>query len=460
MSGARTGQRADGAASDDVDGVSRRSFLGHSLRIVAGLSFLPSLLEGCGGRGATTSASKRKVVVFVQENHTTDNYFASMAPFGADVETGWPAGLNGGGSSPVNVAALPQDQTGAVDNSRLSYYYWLKARLTGALAASHVQYDATKLLPFYDYLAKTGTFFANHFTAFGADSTPNHMVILGGQATVLQNPSGKPPSWDLPSLPQLAQDSGRSWKGYAGKNLFPFLFYQSLAGAAQIVSSDQFANDARAGMLADLSLVFHDPPYDEHPPADITLGHDKIWQYVTAAVAGGEWAHTVFLLTWDDWGGFDDHVLTPVLEYTADNVQVAGGPRVPLLMFGGPVKGGIDWRWCSHAAIPKTVMQILGLPPLGVPRADNDPGLADRLDWTKLTPPPPAFGTTVVAPSPPANTSTVTIPPYPTRPPQPLAPVILRGGKTLPAPNDAPVPSQPMPPTSSDPSRNPALLGG
>ena len=34
----------------------------------------------------------------------------------------------------------------------------------------------------------------------------------------------------------------------------------------------------------------------------------------------------------DDWGGHDDHVKTPVLEYTPDNVQLALGPRVPLLV--------------------------------------------------------------------------------------------------------------------------------
>jgi hypothetical protein len=38
-------------------------------------------------------------------------------------------------------------------------------------------------------------------------------------------------------------------------------------------------------------------------------------------------------------------VKTPVLEYTPDNVQLALGPRVPLLMFGGQVKPGIDSRW-------------------------------------------------------------------------------------------------------------------
>jgi len=52
----------------------------------------------------------------------------------------------------------------------------------------------------------------------------------------------------------------------------------------------------------------------------------------------------VFLLSWDDWGGYDDHVVTPNLEPTPAGVQLAYGPRVPLLMFGGPVTAGIDSR--------------------------------------------------------------------------------------------------------------------
>jgi len=51
-------------------------------------------------------------------------------------------------------------------------------------------------------------------------------------------------------------------------------------------------------------------------------------------VKAGQWDDTVVLLTWDDWGGWDDHVATPNVEHTPDGVQLAYGPRVPLLMFG------------------------------------------------------------------------------------------------------------------------------
>ena len=117
------------------------------------------------------------------------------------------------------------------------------------------------------------------------------------------------------------------------------------------------------------------------------------------------------MLIWDDWGGFDDHVTTPVIEYTSANFQLAYGPRVPLLMFGGHVKSGIDSRWCGHASIAKTAIQLLGLPALGVPRVDGDPGLSDLVD--------PAMGP---GPEPPANGSAIEIPPPPDPPRQPAPP--------------------------------------
>ncbi|WP_286157068.1 alkaline phosphatase family protein [Streptomyces sp. AA4] len=147
--------------------------------------------------------------------------------------------------------------------------------------------------------------------------------------------------------------------------------------------------------------------------------------------------------TWDDWGGFDDHVATPNVEITPDGVQLAYGPRVPLLMFGGRVKPGIDHRWSWHPSIPKTVIDLLKLPKLGVPRVDGDHGLADLVDLSagaKLNPPPPAHGTSITQPTPPKPTPTPTpVPPPPVAKPAPVGPILLRGGGTLPPPNDVPL---------------------
>jgi hypothetical protein len=119
-------------------------------------------------------------------------------------------------------------------------------------------------------------------------------------------------------------------------------------------------------------------------------------------------------------------------------------------MFGGAVKATIDSRWCGHASIPKTAIDLLGLPALGIARVDEAPTLADLVDPAQPpTPAPPAFGTTLTippAPSPPVAPKPP--PPAPSAPPSPVGEVVLRDGSTLPAPNDAPLPHQASPPSN------------
>ena len=148
----------------------------------------------------------------------------------------------------------------------------------------------------------------------------------------------------------------------------------------------------------------------------------------------------MFFLTWDDWGGWDDHVATPNVEHTPDGVQLAYGPRVPLLVFGGHVHAGIDSRWCSHVSIPRTAIALLGLPPLGVPRVDDDPGLADLVDATVANPPPPAFESAPSIPQPPSPPrSPAPPPPPPASASIPVPEVLLRDGTALAAPDDVPL---------------------
>ena len=367
------------------------------------------------------------VVIMVQENHTTDNYFRSMAAYGANVATGWPVSANPPASD------QPHD--------RHAYYRWLTKASTG----DHVQFDTRAALPFYAWLAATGAFLENHCSGFGTNSTPNHLLIVGGQSPTLRNPprSSPQPVWDMPSLPGHAQDHGITWRAYTGSSGYPVQFYKQLSGSSRIVRSEQFVTDAGTGTLPTLSMMWHDSPLDEHPPADVTQGMNATWQAVDAVVQAGLWERTVFLLTWDDWGGYDDHVATPDVEHTADKVQLAYGPRVPLLMFGGRVRKGVDSRWCSHVSIPKTALQLLGLPPLGVPRLDADAGLADLVDLSAtatINPAPPRPGTTIIQPPPPHPApKPAPIPPPPPGGSQPVRPVILRNGRTMPPPNDVPL---------------------
>ncbi len=378
--------------------------------------------------------SVKHVVVIIQENHTTDNYLRSLAPWGANVATDWPIAAN----PPIH--DTPHD--------RPAYFRWLKGDITGV----HEQFDTAAVLPYYLYLAATGACLENHCSGFGTNSTPNHLLLVGGQSPTLRNPSRRqpPPLWDMPSVPGAAEDAGVSWRVYAASGHYPVGFYEQLHNSPNVVSSTQFLADVQAGHLPSLAYVYHNSPLDEHPPADVTKGMNTTWQAVDAVVKAGAWPDTVFMLTYDDWGGFDDHVATPAVEYTKDNVQLAFGPRVPLVMFGGRVRPGIDSRWCSHVSVAKTAIQLLGLPDLGVPRLDGDAGLADLVDATVANDPPPPFGTQIVLPSPPHPQPPVRpLPSPPVAQPVPVAEIVLRNGAKLPPPDDVALPTQPNPPTNS-----------
>ena len=386
--------------------------------------------------GKFPAGAIKRVVILIQENHTTDNYFRGLAPWGANVEANLPTCQNPPPRPPFSAFYPP--------HHRRAYFDFLTQG-----TAEKSQFDTATDIPFYLYMAITGAFLENHCAGFGTNSTPNHLLLVGGQSPTLGNPPRRSqPVWDLPSVPGLADDNGFGWRCYVPADHYPMVFYQQVQNSPNLVDVTSFVADAKAGALPALVYVWHASPNDEHPPSDIANGMHQIWQSVDAVVQGGGWDETVFLLTWDDWGGFYDHVPTPAVEYTPDNVQLAYGPRVPLLMFGGAVKPGIDSRWCSHVSVPKTAIQLLGLPKLGVPRVDNDPGLADLVD-SKMKPnvPPPAYGTKITIPNPPRPAPAPRpVPPRPAGAPVPTPRVFLRGGKTMPPPNDAPLPQQPHPP--------------
>ncbi|PYR51841.1 MAG: hypothetical protein DMF89_04590 [Acidobacteria bacterium] len=179
-------------------------------------------------------------------------------------------------------------------------------------------------------------------------------------------------------------------------------------------------------------------------------GHDLTWRRVDALVRAGDWLDTVFILTWDDWGGYADHVATPNAETVVDDLhpngfQVIGGSRLPLIMFGGHVKQGIESDWHSHACLPKTVIDLLCLPKFGLPRVDTAQSLAGRVDATVNRPPPPGFGAAIVQPPAP-HPPPAPIPPKPWEGPnmKPLPDLVANGGKSIAAPNDgAPVQKKP-----------------
>src|SRR5215831_13897261 len=117
--------------------------------------------------------------------------------------------------------------------------------------------------------------------------------------------------------------------------------------------------------------------------------------------------------------------------------QAIGGSRIPLLMFGGHVKHGMESNWHSHACILRTVIDLFRLPAFGVPRVDSAESLAGRVDLTLNQPVPPRFGSAIAQPSPPVP-APQPVPPHPWGGPfaEPMPNLVANGGGSIPAPAD------------------------
>ncbi|HEY8053491.1 MAG TPA: alkaline phosphatase family protein [Steroidobacteraceae bacterium] len=386
-----------------------------------------------------------RIVILMQENKTPDFYFPTLARWGANIQN------RGNLLAAAPLPDPPHDRDA-----------WVHYKM-GDYTPSMLQIDNERLLPFYSWLAKQFTYCDYHF-GLGTNSTPGHMLAVGGQTPTLRNPArSTSPAWDLPTIFKHVEAGGHTWGAFTGTDLYPLTFYQELATPASrrnIYTSttdadDKFTAMAMGGTLPDFCFAWSQPGYDEHAPDQthdpgyVTKGHNLTWQRVDAVVKAGGWANTVFLLTWDDWGGYADHVTTPDAETVVDALhpngfQLLGGSRIPMLMFGGQVKQGIDTSWHSHAVIPKTVIDLFGLAPFGVARVDDSASLAGRVDPTLIRPPPPPLGSTIVQPTPPTPIPPVQDPQPWTGPnAQPLPNLVANGGGTIPAPTDALVNTKP-----------------
>jgi hypothetical protein len=159
------------------------------------------------------------------------------------------------------------------------------------------------------------------------------------------------------------------------------------------------------------------------------------------------WPNTAVILTWDENGGFYDHVSPPLAD------QWGPGSRVPALIIS-PFSGGgtIDKNQYDHTSILKLIEAVFDVPPLGGERA-NMGNLLSAFQFPTVTPSPTPTRTPTATP-----TSTSTPTRTPTATPQPLIP---SGGPLLIIPNQPPLPPPPiqflLPPPPMAPLQPPPL---
>jgi phospholipase C len=131
---------------------------------------------------------------------------------------------------------------------------------------------------------------------------------------------------------------------------------------------DAYLAAARAGTLPAVSWITPSAANSEHPPASVHRGQAYVTAIINAAMKGPDWNSTAIFLTWDDWGGFYDHLAPPAVD------RYGYGLRVPGLVISPYArKGYIDHQTLSSDAYLKFIEDdFLGGARLN-PRTDGRP---------------------------------------------------------------------------------------
>ena len=117
-----------------------------------------------------------------------------------------------------------------------------------------------------------------------------------------------------------------------------------------IQSVDNFYKQAKAGALPAVSWVVPSGAVSEHPPAATSVGQAYVTSLINAVMQSPDWDSTAIFLSWDDWGGFYDHVAPPTVDINGY------GLRVPGLVISPYAKAGyIDHQTLSFDAYVKFI---------------------------------------------------------------------------------------------------------
>jgi len=224
-------------------------------------------------------------------------------------------------------------------------------------------------------------------------------MLIAAASPIINNPHHTDPKklqppYNLPSLPINLQKTGYTRGNYGG---YAFQYITALKGNAANHSPQKFAKDASAGSLPTVSWVYapeisYNPnPLSEHPPGNITDGMNWTVQQVNAIVQGGLWPKTVIFITWDDWGGWYDHVEPALLEKWGDGTQFRLGTRVGCLVLSPYAKAGyISKKHKSHVSLVKFCETIFGLKTLNARTATAD-DMSDCFNFRKKPARPPSW---------------------------------------------------------------------
>jgi phospholipase C len=337
------------------------------------------------------------IIFLMQENHSFDNYFGTypgadgipegtcmpVNPFdAANTECVKPFRM-GDGSVDLedpdhsNKTALLQLNNGAMNG----FYYSLTQRnQDGRMAMGY--YD-DKDLPYHWNIADNYVLFDKFFSSALGGSFINHWYSLSGTSDETNGRTLQEALGELPTIFDRVQDKGLTWKFYV-QNYEPNLTYRTAASYPanrqsqvvwvpllaidrfiddpelnrHIVDLSEYYEDLAKGTLPNVAYIVPSGP-SEHPPSSLTSGQRFVKTLIQSLMVSEYWTNSAFIWSYDDWGGFYDHVPPPQVD------DYGYGFRVPALLVSSYAKRGyIDSTTLDYTSVLKFIEDNWDLEPL------------------------------------------------------------------------------------------------
>jgi phospholipase C len=173
------------------------------------------------------------------------------------------------------------------------------------------------------------------------------------------------------------------WNPLPGFTTFGESVRKSPRYAAHVTGLRNFYEDVASGRLPEVSWIVPNFDVSEHPDANIVDGMNYVTSLVNLIMQSAYYRNTIILISWDDWGGFYDHVIPPVVDKTETGALWGYGFRVPGIIISPYVSGHFDHQILSFDAYNRFIEDVfLGsqrLDPATDGRPDSRPNVPEAI---------------------------------------------------------------------------------
>jgi phospholipase C len=405
----------------------RRIFFTILLAMVLGASQFGTAQAAPGTGTGQTKTPIQHLVVLLQENHTFDNYFGTYPGVdGLPPNTSMPRDLKDpnagtvqpwhiGNSTITDLSHTAQTFRGQYNNGKMDGFvsYLNSINQKGELSMGYYNGED---IPYYWNLADNFVLFDRFFSSAADGSFSNHMYwVAGVSPQALRGQKLSDVLVNVPTIFDRLQAAGVSWKFYV-ENYDPTITYRNQAAAgnrasqviwvpllnfdrfiddptlsSHIVDLDQYYTDLEQGTLPSVAYIVPSGA-SEHPPQKPITGERTVKNLIQELMRSTAWDSSAFLLLYDDWGGWYDHVSPPQVD------NFGYGLRVPALLVSPYArKGYVDNTQLDFTSILKFIEENWNVPPLAS-RDTAARSFVEAFDFTQ-PPRPPEFLSSVRAPN-------------------------------------------------------------